>query len=230
MKTKGKLKKVLIITGLVLALIIVLYIVLDSAVRPAVLSLAETKLAAMANLLMNDAVGETFGSGIGYSDLVDIEKDETGKIRSISANAVNINSLVSKVTTVIQLGIAEIGRQGIDIPIGTAIGGTLFTGRGPSINVRVEPVGSANAVFLTGFEEAGINQTRHLIYLEVKISMKMVIANTVEQVDYSSTLLISDTVIVGEIPDSYIQFGNAGGAQSLAPMLLMDKYSQGNLN
>jgi len=226
MKFKRKHKiKWIIVLAVILIIAATVYIIFNSAIMPAVFSLAEIKLKVIANWSINEAVKETFGSGISYSDLVDIQKDDTGKIRSISANAININNLASKVSSVIQTEIASAGQQGIDIPIGTILGGPLLTGRGPAINVRVEPVGVVNTKFLTAFEEAGINQTRHLIYLDIRVDMRMVVSNTVDQVSYSSRLLIADTVIVGDIPEQYMQFDDPGGTQSLAPLLLMDKYS-----
>jgi sporulation protein YunB len=227
MKFKKKASKRLIAIPIALLVtVIAAYIIFDSAIRPAVFSLAEIKLKAIAGQSVNDAVKETLGAGLDYSDLIDIEKDDTGRIRSLSARAVNINDLSAEISLAIQGKMENIGEQGIDIPIGTVIGGPFFTGRGPSINVKAEPVGVVNTEFLTAFESAGINQTRHLIYIAVHVNMRIAIANTVEQVNYSSSLLIADTVIVGEIPQEYMRLGNPGEIQSLAPMLLMDMFSE----
>lgn len=229
MKFKAK-RKIKWIIALVVIFIIAVFIIFNSAIQPAVLSLAETKLKAIASQLVNDAVDETFGSGVSYSDLIYIEKDESGKIKSLSANVSSVDRFSSKISLAVQQEIENIGQQGIDIPVGTVIGGPLLTGRGPSINVAFQPVGVVNTEFLTTFENAGINQTRHLIYLEVNISMKIVVSNTVKQIDYSTKLLIADTVIVGDIPEQYMQLDYPAGMQSLMPMLLMDKYSGNNDN
>lgn len=227
MQAKRKATKKWILVILVL-LIVAVYIIFDSAIRPAVLSLAETKLKSLASKAVSEAVNETFGSGISYSDLINIEKDESGKIKLLSANAGNINNLASKASSAVQDKIAEIGEQGIDIPLGTIIGGPLLSGRGPSINVRIDPTGYVNTQFLTAFEHAGINQTRHIIYLLIHVDMKIIIANTVKEVRYESQQMIADNIIVGDIPEQYMQLDNMGGMQNLAPMLMMDQLTNDN--
>lgn len=221
-KKKRNIKWIILLAVL---LIISAYIILDSAIRPAVFSLAEIKLKAIASRSVYDAAQKAFASTINYSDLVNIEKDAAGNIMSLSANASNINRLASEVSLSVQGEIASIGEQGIEIPIGTVIGGPLLNGRGPSIIVKEEPIGVVRTEFLTAFESAGINQTRHLIYLAVYVNMKVILANTVKQVDYTSRLLIADTVIVGGIPEQYMELNGPEGMQSLAPMVLIDNFS-----
>jgi sporulation protein YunB len=219
-------KKMIII--LLVIFIFVIYIIIDNAVRPAIFSLAELRLQALANEAVNEAIDGVFESGISYSDLISIEKNENGMIVMLSANTININYFASGISSTVQEKIVNIGEQGIDIPIGTIIGGSFFSGRGPSVNVRVEPLGYVNTEFLTEFEDAGMNQTRHKIFLGVGISMRIMIANEVRQVDYSTKQLVTDTVIVGEIPEQYMQLGRLGGTQGLAPLLLMDEYMNDN--
>ncbi len=194
-----------IIVVLVLVLIFVVYILIDNSVRPTILSLTEARLRAIGVKAMNDAVQETIGSGVAYTDLIEIEKDNNGRIALISANTGLMNSLAAQTANCAQDKILNIGAQGVSIPIGTIVGGQLMTGRGPSIKVKIQPVGSVTSQFSSQFETAGINQTRHRIYLTLTATVKIVVGNTSQSVDISTQVLVSDTIIIGDVPQSYFQ-------------------------
>jgi len=202
MRRRRKISKLWIIL-LVVAALVVGYFVLDNAIRPTILSLSEARLRAIAANAMNDAVRETVGSDIGYLELIDIEKDEQGKIVLVSSNAVMMNQLAASTAIAAQDKILNLGDQGIDIPIGTILGGPLLTGRGPQINIKFEPVGSVSTEFKTEFRDAGINQTRHKVYLVFDATVRILIGNAPQTVDISTQVLISDTIIIGDVPQNY---------------------------
>lgn len=214
LKIKFSIKWVVLI---VLAFLISGYLILDSAIRPTILSLSEARLRAMAVKAMNDAVRETIGeSGVSYSDITHIEKDDTGKISLISVNTTLVNELGAKTALNAQEKILNAGEQGISIPIGTILGGQLLTGRGPSIIIKFEPVGSVTTEFKTQFEEAGINQTRHKIFLVLNTSVRILIGSVTQTVEISTQVLISDTIVIGEVPQSYFK-NTYGGLLNLLP-------------
>jgi sporulation protein YunB len=205
------------ITAIILALLIAGYLIIDSAIRPSVLSLSESSLRAIAVKAMNDAVSETVGkSGITYEDLTHIEKDASGKISLIAVNTTLVNELGAKTALAAQDKIMSAGEQGISIAIGTILGGQILTGRGPSVVIKFEPIGSVTTAFKTQFEEAGINQTRHTIFLILTSSVRIMIGSAPQTVEISTQVLISDTIIVGDVPQSYFESTN-GGLFNLLP-------------
>lgn len=216
MRLKVKFSKKWIIV-IVLVLIAVLYLVLDNMIRPTILSLSEARLRAIGVKAMNDAVRETIGaSGVTYSDLIHIEKDDGGNISLITANTVLMNNLAAQTAMAAQDKVLSAGRQGVNIPIGTIIGGPLLTGRGPAIAILFEPVGSVTTDIIAEFEDAGINQTRHKIYLVLDASVRILVGNAAQTADISSKVLITDTVIVGEVPQGYYR-GSENDLLNLLP-------------
>lgn len=188
-----------------LVLVVVGYLMIDNAVRPSILSLTEARLRSIGAKAMNDAVQETIGDGFVYTELINIQKDNEGNIALISANTGMMNSLAAQTANCAQDKILNIGEQGISIPIGTIIGGQFLSGRGPAVKVRIEPVGSVISEFKTEFEDAGINQTRHKIYIIMTATVKIVVGNASQSVEISSQVLISDTIIIGDVPQNYFQ-------------------------
>lgn len=206
---------------LLLILVTVGYIIIDDAIRPTILSLSEARLRAIAVKSMNEAVRETVGSGVTYTDLINIQKDKEGNITLISANAVLMNNLAANTAIAAQDKILNIGEQGIKIPIGTILGGQLMSGRGPAVVVRVEPVGSVTTDFMTEFEAAGINQTRHKIYLVLNASIRILIGSSSQTVEISSQVLISETIIIGDVPQSYVEVDDTDDMLNLLPDSMM---------
>ncbi|MFA5675260.1 MAG: sporulation protein YunB [Christensenellales bacterium] len=216
MRFRIKISKKWIIV-IILALIITAYFLLERAIYPVIMGISEARLRAIAVKAMNDAVRETVGKDINYADLINIEKDQNGNITLVNANAVLMNNLAASTAITAQDKILDIGEQGISIPIGTILGGQLLSGRGPAVVIKFEPVGSVSSDFKTEFEDAGINQTRHKIYLVLNSSVRIIIGTTSQTVEISSQVLISETIIIGDVPHSYMHFDNYNDMLNLLP-------------
>ena len=54
---------------------------------------------------------------------------------------------------------------------GNFTGNSLLAGCGPNVKVKVIPIGTVTTDFKTEFVSAGINQTRHRVYLTVYCTM-----------------------------------------------------------
>ena len=71
---------------------------------------------------------------------------------------------------------------------------------GPSLNLRVTLAGNVKADFKSTFESAGVNQTRHRIYLDVGTSVYSFLPGINSTTDVNTDELVAETVIVGEVP------------------------------
>ena len=56
-------------------------------------------------------------------------------------------------------------------------------------------------------EEAGINQTRHTIFLKAATTLQIVAPTGNRSVEVEHQIAIAESIIVGEVPESYFQFG-----------------------
>ena len=98
-----------------------------------------------------------------------------------------------------------------------ALGISLFSGMGPDIRVSVVPVGSVTTRFVTKFESAGINQTRHEISLEATTTMRIVIPTGTDTIQVTSTIPIAESIIVGTVPESYVNVPDVDSMLNMAP-------------
>lgn len=199
-------KKIIVIfsTIFVLSILIGSFIYVDTSLRPTIKVLAETKALELANRSINKAVGDIVQNKVNYSDLMNTKLDSDGKITMIESNTIMMNRIASDVALKIQEELKQVKTTTAYIPIGTALGSPILARYGPQIKVTIEPIGTVSVNFKTSFESAGINQTRHRIYLEAKTQVKVVIPLTTDTKEVKAQIPICETIIVGNVPDSYV--------------------------
>ena len=146
-----------------LALVLVsLAVTLLLHLKPVMTSMATARVSNLVNRIVMVAVDEAVAKGeIDYDNFVTFEKDETGHITALRSNIAEVNQIQGEIADEILKRLSEVSTSELEIPLGTLTGSALLAGRGPSLFVRMQAVGSASATFRNQFTSAGINQTRH---------------------------------------------------------------------
>ena len=216
-RRKFRLSKALVITVLLAALAAAALVRLERNLTEIVLSLAQAQARALAVQALNEAADEIVHSGVTYDQLMAVTMDDSGQIRLIQANTPEMNLLASRASLTAQQKIASLEQQALFVPLGSALGMTIFAGSGPLIEVRILPVGTVIAGFTTEFETAGINQTRHKIALALTAQVELVIPTGAMEVQAVTQVAVAESIIVGEVPDSYTNLENADRMLNLAP-------------
>lgn len=209
---KEDFKKITFIfsTILILSILIGSFIYVDTSLRPTITVLAETKALELANRSINKAVGEIVKDKINYSDLINTKLDSQGKITMMQSNTIMMNKIASDVALQIQDELKQVKTTTSYIPIGTALKSPILAKYGPKLKVSIEPIGTVSVDFKTDFESSGINQTRHRIYLEAKTQVKVVIPLTTSTKEIKAQIPICETIIVGDVPGSYVNIPKEG--------------------
>lgn len=172
--------------------------------------LAVTRVTNTVNRIVTQAVNETIDSGeIRYDDLISFEKDNDGKITAVKSNMPEFNRLQSKILNVILERISEVSTRDLSIPLGSLTGANLLAGRGPLVSVRMQSVGSSTAHLENRFVSAGINQTKHQIFLDVDVSVAILLPGFSTATQVSNAFTVAETVIVGTVPETYTYFSSA---------------------
>jgi len=78
------------------------------------------------------------------------------------------------------------------------------------VPIQLMPYGSVSVSFHTDFTETGINQTLLSVNLSAKTTVGIVIPSATMTEEVTTDIPITQTVIVGKIPDNYVNIGELG--------------------
>lgn len=214
---KSKIRRRVILIA-VAVLLIVLLVCMHLNVTRVLTSAAEAQLRARAATAVNEAVFMTLSDGgVRYSDLVHVERGADGDIQALTCDAVEINRIARETAYQAQALLQEMCDEGIAVPLGAFTGIEAWAGFGPEIHMEIIPVAEVACRFVSGFESAGINQTKHSVYLEVVCEMSVVMPAKTHRFSAISQVLISESILVGEVPNVYLQGDIFGKGYTLAP-------------
>ena len=211
-RTLIKLLLVAILIG-----IIVLLIVGTGQMRTILTRLATTRVNSTVNRIVSETINGAVEKGtFQYDRMISFEKDNTGAITAVKSNMTEFNRLQAEILKDILGKVSEVSTKELSIPIGTLSGSSLLAGRGPSISVRMQSVGSSTAVLENEFTSAGINQTKHRILLKVDVSVSILLPGFATAAKVSNVVTVAETIIVGDVPDSYTFFQSGDPIEDLA--------------
>lgn len=192
-----------------IVILIVGFTIFEHNLKPTIRTIAEAEARWVATEAVNRAIkGEI--ANVDYSQLIMVQKDNQGQIVLMQPNLVRINQLASDTTLAIQASLKSLVNQQFSIPVGQVLGSQLLANYGPRVRVSIYPIGTVRTNVFDRFEDAGINQTRHRLYLDIETQVKVVVPLITSDVTVSTQVPITDTVIVGRVPDVYVRFF-AGG-------------------
>ena len=203
------LKRAAIFVLLVFVILVVLFAALRSKYRLTIRDLAETSVKNATSDLANDAIATQIENGsIQYDRIVYFEKDLNGRITALKTNIGEVNRMKTDILNIINGKILALDASDIGIPIGSLFLPELFSGKGPSIPVHILSIRNSDASFTSHFCQAGINQTLHQLVMEVDVDAAVLVLGETSTFSVSTQIVVAETVIVGEVPNTFIQAGS----------------------
>lgn len=177
--------------------------------------LARTQVTNSTSDLTNDAIARQMSAGMTrYDRIIYFEKDLDGKITALKTNMSEINRLKTDVLNSINDDILALDTSDIGIPAGSLIFPEFLSGKGPSIPVHILSIRNSDAVFRSHFSQAGINQTLHQLIMEISVDVSVLVLAKTENFTVTSELVVAETVIVGDVPQTYLHTGGNYGFQT----------------
>lgn len=210
-------KRILFLFLSILSLALFLFFYFQRNVTRVLIAISEATMRASTTIAVNDAVYYTLSDEMRYEDLVTITRDEKGEITAVAANPLKINKIARDTASISQSNLKNLSLNGIPVPLGALTGIEAFAGLGPSINFRIIPVSSVSCGFSSTFESVGINQTKHSIYLNVIADISIVMPSKTKNFAVTTQILVGESVIVGTVPDTYLQSDIFGNKTALSP-------------
>lgn len=206
------LRKQLIRSLIVFAVLLAGFLSFRGKYRAVIGELAQTQVKNTTSDLTNDAIAKQIAAGnIRYDRIVYFEKDLDGRITALKTNMSEVNRLKTDILNIINDEILALDHSDIGIPLGSLFLPEILSGRGPSIPVHILSIRNSDAVFNSDLTQAGINQTLHKLIMEVSVDVSVLILGQTSSFTLTSEVVVAETVIVGQVPDTFLQTGGNYG-------------------
>ena len=183
--------------------------------REVIRDLAQTQVKNTTSDLCNAAIARQIAQGnIHYDRIVYFEKDLNGRITALKTNMTEVNRLKTDILNIINDEILALDTSDIGIPLGSLFFPEFLSGKGPAIPVHILSIRNSDAVFESTFAEAGINQTLHKLIIEVSVDVAVLVLGQTDSFTVYGEVVAAETVIVGEVPDTFLQTGGNYGTET----------------
>ncbi len=199
-KRRKRIRFMQVIAVIIIAFTFAYFIV--QAIKPIMEEQCKTMAKSIATKISNNEATEVM-KRYKYEDLLTITKDEQGNVKMVGTNVITVNEIISDVPVHIQEEFEKSDNNNFNIRLGNFLGTKLLSGRGPNVNIKMEIAGNLDTDLRSEFKEAGINQTLHRIYLEVKCNVIILTPFETMQEQIVNQVLLAEGVIVGEVPSAY---------------------------
>ena len=179
----------------------------ESALRPVLAAAARYQVRSQVTAAVEQwAARDLQERGVDYSDFVTITRNEAGEFTALSADMARLNLLRAELSAHL-LERLEDGQLELTVPVGSLLPIEPTWARGPELHLRALALGTASAEFESEFTSAGINQTRHRLWLELSVPVTVLLPGGGEELTVDSRLCVAETVIVGQVPQTWFQTG-----------------------
>lgn len=217
MRMKRKTRRALAAFVVVLVLLLVGFFYLNVQVSRVLEGLSAARVESVAASAMNNAILDILGGADAQQALLSIYSAEQG-VYLLTANSARLNVVAADCAQAAQQRIAELGEQGVSIPFGTLTGIPTLANMGPKITLKFTPAGAVRSSFSSEFRSAGINQTLHRITLKLSATLRVILPGQSYQLNVVAEATIAESVIVGQVPNTYVNVENEDQMLHLVPV------------
>jgi sporulation protein YunB len=207
-------RRILLILVFCTILLTISFFCLRNKYRDVIRDLARVQVMNTTSDLTNDAIAEQIADGVVHYDrIVYFEKDLNGRITALKTNIGEVNRLKTDILHIINDEILALDSSRLGIPLGSLFLPELLSGKGPAIPVHILSIRNSDANFHSRFTQAGINQTLHQVTMQVSIDVAVLVLGEATAFTMESEVVVAETVIVGDVPETFINTGGNYGPQ-----------------
>lgn len=202
-RKKRRRRRLLLLVLLLLITALALWVQLHLA--PYIREVSRNQAINAASDALTQAVGVMLRSGdADFSRVIVLEKDVQGHITALRTDMTQVERMKLVVLDALDGLIDQINTQQLGVPLGTLLLPDLLAGTGPVLPVRAVRLLMSNVDFFSDFEEAGINQTLQTVKVRFTICLTILTTVGYETIDVQSDVMVAQTVIVGTVPETYV--------------------------
>lgn len=176
-----------------------------TVVEPNMENAARMKAEALVSRTISKTLSQQFKGQEKGGSLFTVEKGSDGSMEMVQADSVEINIFLSEFSVSLQEDFQNMEGERLRVPLGSLMGSKILSQAGPSVTLGIMPLSVSSTDFRTEFETQGINQTKYKIYMILKCRVRVMAPFSSRVFATKNTVLIGETVILGKVPDSYVQ-------------------------
>ncbi len=175
---------------------------LERSLRPPFMAMATSVAQQLATQAVNDALTKRIAEDAQYAKLVILDKDQSGKVTSAHFNFAEVARIESLTTLRVQHVLMRLEGRTVYVPAMQATGSAILATLGPSIPIRIVPIGYAQSEVEPEVKTAGINQTVHVLYLHISAQVKVVVPFMSQPAKVDTRIPIAYVVFIGTVPQT----------------------------
>lgn len=214
MHTSTRVRIIIVLSTILIVFNILLY-EFDKSVNSTIITIAEAEVKKKTVYIINKSVLNEYNNGFNYDSVVKVEKDSEGNIIMLKANTLEMNKIACEVAVQAQNELEKEGNIDIEIPLVYAFKNNVFSNIGPSVSIKAEPIGNIEAKYSSQFESAGINQTRHKIYININTEVRIILPLSNDTINVNSQIPVAETIIIGKVPSTALDLQVKGAGFKL---------------
>lgn len=217
LRSNKKFRRFKVLLLILCLLVVAVLVYFQRNVTRVLISISEATIRSITTVAVNDAIYYTLNDTMRYEDLISIERDGEGNVTSITTDSLKINRIARDTAYLSQENLTKMSAEGIQVPVGALTGIEALAGFGTKINIKIIPISNVECRFVSKFTDAGINQTKHSLYLEIVSDISIILPSKSTNLASTIEVLICESVIAGKIPDTYLQASLIGSDGLLVP-------------
>ena len=184
---------------------VLFFIRLTARLRPQIETIATSQAVNLISVAMGQEVDDCLSSEhLNYGDFVTVTTDSEGRVTARTGNSTGRALLKRRVVENLAARLESISPEDLAVPAGNLTGWLLLSNIGPNVRIQVRSVGDVTAEYRNAFTSAGVNQTCHQVWLDLSATVYLLIPGNVMPVTVSDSVCVAETVIVGQVPDTYL--------------------------
>ena len=190
----------------VFLILIIIFILVDIAIRPVVKENAKYIVKNEVTIMINECVGDYISeNNIVYNDLITVSLNDKKEVTTVETNTIAINKLKADITNAIANELKDSRGEKIRVSLGNLLDSYILDHIGIEFQVKLTDYGFIETDILSEFKSTGINQTLHRINLKIKVDVNINVGTLYQTETVETEILLTETVLVGNVPDMYIK-------------------------
>lgn len=176
-----------------------------ATIEPNMEDIGKLRAKVLVTKMVTKAINDQFQKETDAEKLIIRKTNDKGELEMIQADTKAINLLITEISKELQEEYASMKEDIVKVPIGSLLDSKVLSQTWPCMKMKVVPLSVSGMDFKTEFETQGINQTKYKVYITLKSEVKMLAPFSAKTFHTSSTILLAEAVIIGNVPQSYVE-------------------------